>query len=94
MGGIGQNLKKRIKQYFKPSDSGTITFKLKVRYYPDKFNKEEKKQYFKENYQKTWKQYMIENFKVGILKINEETDHDIKIEESYLIGLFRTKYNY
>ncbi|MCJ1996649.1 hypothetical protein GYN67_08090 [Lactococcus piscium] len=93
-GGIGQNLKTRLNQYFKPSDSGTIAFKLKVRYYPEGLRKDDKRKYFKDNYQQTWRKYMTNTFEIGILSICEESDHDIKLEEAYLIGLFKTKYNY
>lgn len=93
-GTVKQNLKKRVKQYFMPSDSGTIAFKHKVLSYPLGTSKAEKKDYYKKNYQKTWRKYMTDRFEIGILEIKEMTKHDVEIEEAYLIGLFRTKFNY
>lgn len=93
-GGVGQNLKTRVGQYFKPSDTGTIAFKHKVMSYPEGYDKSEKILHYKKYYQEGWKEFMKKGFKIGILSIEEKSEHDIKIEEAYLIGLFRPKYNY
>ena len=96
-GSIKQTLRKRLKQYFSPSDKGTKAFKLKVftEKYPTCFklnqNNDVNWEIFKNKYD-DWRKFM-KTVNIGYIGCSKDT-HDILLEEAYLIGLFAPKYNY
>ena len=87
-----QSLGKRLKQYIRPSDKGTKSFKCKVcEITDDKVKNNWKK--FKKEYQKNWKEKFSE-FEVGVILCTDYEQRDLLFEEAFAIAVLKPRYNF
>lgn len=89
---VSQSLGERLKQYIRPSDEGTKSFKCKVcEITDDKVKNNWKK--FKKEYQKNWKEKFSE-FEVGVILCTDYEHRDLRFEEAFAIAVLKPRYNF